>query len=545
MISHKLGFAVCYPVKLTTSKEIGQCLEHFCHDFGVPSLLKSDGHPSQVGHNAFFQSVVRKYNIKHTLSEPYRAHQNPAESTIRELKMRSYQVMFRKRVPKRLWDYGLIWICETMNISVSSSRYAKGRTPIEAITGETPDISEYTDFGFYDWVLYRDNAGLGETKLGRWLGVLHKIGQLMSYYVLPIGCKVISCVTVQRLTRADQSTREFQQRMDEYDAKVGERLGINNPQVILLLQGVPNWNRLSLDKEDSEFISDFQQIIDDKSIADTDIFEDDKATPDTFDGYINMQIGLPRGADDELIKATVKRRKTDTEGESIGKRHNNPLLDSREYEVEFIDGSVETITANVITENLLSQVDDEGHCQMLLHDILDHRKLSNALSDEDAAYTTKYGSTKRSKTTVRWEICVEWKDGSFDWVSLKDLKHAYPVELADYAVRQKINEEPTFAWWVPYVLKKRKSIIAKIKSKYWDRTHKYGFRIPKTVAKAYAIDEENNNNLWRSAIEEEMKKIRAAITLHHGDTSQLIGFQQISVHLIFDIKLGENFRCKA
>ena len=33
---------------------------------------------------------------------------------------------------------------------------------MEQIMGETPDISEYLDFGFYDWVWYKDNAGLGD-----------------------------------------------------------------------------------------------------------------------------------------------------------------------------------------------------------------------------------------------------------------------------------------------------------------------------------------------------------------------------------------------
>jgi hypothetical protein len=36
---------------------------------------------------------------------------------------------------------------------------------------------------------------------------------------------------------------------------------------------------------------------------------------------------------------------------------------------------------------------------------------------------------------------------------MKDLKESYPVELASYATGQKIDDEPAFAWWVPYVLK--------------------------------------------------------------------------------------------
>ncbi len=43
----------------------------------------------------------------------------------------------------------------------------EGRAPIEQLTGETPDISEYLDFSFYDWVWYKDNAGVGDNKCER------------------------------------------------------------------------------------------------------------------------------------------------------------------------------------------------------------------------------------------------------------------------------------------------------------------------------------------------------------------------------------------
>ena len=87
--------------------------------------------------------------------------------------------MDEKCIPLRLWDYVMVWVCETGNLTVSSSKYANGRTPVEIITGETPDISEYTDFGIYNWVTYRTNAGMGPVSLGRWFGVSHKVGQLM------------------------------------------------------------------------------------------------------------------------------------------------------------------------------------------------------------------------------------------------------------------------------------------------------------------------------------------------------------------------------
>ena len=51
-------------------------------------------------------------------------------------------------------------------------------------------------------------------------------------------------------------------------------------------------------------------------------------------------------------------------------------------------------------------------------------------------------------TTRGWEVFVSWKDGSSDWISLKDLKDSYPVQLAEYAIASGISDEPAFAWWV-------------------------------------------------------------------------------------------------
>ena len=90
----------------------------------------------------------------------FRTNENPDEGSIRELKKRWYHIIPKNKVPEILWDYGPAWISESGNLSVSSSRYASGRTPLEYITGETPDISEYLDFTIYDWSTHRANAGL-------------------------------------------------------------------------------------------------------------------------------------------------------------------------------------------------------------------------------------------------------------------------------------------------------------------------------------------------------------------------------------------------
>jgi hypothetical protein len=95
----------------------------------------------------------------------------------------------------------------------SDSIFIGWSTPLEEITGETHDISEYLDFSFYDWVWYKDNAGVGDNSCGQWLGVSHRIGSLMSYWILPKSGKVISRTTVQRMTSSEMETTEVKDRM--------------------------------------------------------------------------------------------------------------------------------------------------------------------------------------------------------------------------------------------------------------------------------------------------------------------------------------------
>ena len=59
---------------------------------------------------------------------------------------------------------------------------------------------------------------------------------------------------------------------------------------------------------------------------------------------------------------------------------------------------------------------------------------------------------------------TRWKGGSGDWITMKYLKDPYPVPLCDYALANDIQEEPDFAWWVPFTFKKRIPILKNNKS---------------------------------------------------------------------------------
>ena len=77
--------------------------------------------------------------------------------------------MIRKRVPRKIWDYGYRYVCKNMHHTASYAGRLNSRTSNEKVTGDIPDIVEFLDFGFYDRCWFQENAGLGETLHGRWL----------------------------------------------------------------------------------------------------------------------------------------------------------------------------------------------------------------------------------------------------------------------------------------------------------------------------------------------------------------------------------------
>jgi hypothetical protein len=168
-MANKAFFAVAYP--MTNKSGAGDALRQFINENGRPEKLTFDGSQEQCGRKTEFMKSIRKYCISHRVTEPYRPNHNFVEGVIREVRKKRFRVMVRKSVPQRLWELRLLWVCDIQNRTSNSAQGLNNRCPLEKITGETIDISEYLDFGFYDWVWFRENTGLGKTKLGRWLGV--------------------------------------------------------------------------------------------------------------------------------------------------------------------------------------------------------------------------------------------------------------------------------------------------------------------------------------------------------------------------------------
>ena len=68
------------------------------------------------------------------------------------------------------------------------------------------------------------------------------------------------------------------------------------------------------------------------------------------------------------------------------------------------------------------------------------------------------------QTTSGWNLLVQRKNGTQEWVPLKILNNSNSIEVAEFTVARGIDKETAFTWWVPYTLRRRDRIIAGVNS---------------------------------------------------------------------------------
>jgi len=107
---------------------------------------------------------------------------------------------------------------------------------------------------------------------------------------------------------------------------------------------------------------------------------------------------------------------------------------------------------------MYASCDADGNEYLFFDSFFDYKiNLKSVTKDNQQIVHNGRNSLRRS--TVGWHLCVQWKDGSTSWQSLRDFKEAYPIAVAEYAVTQGIDDEPAFNWWVHHVLHKREHIM--------------------------------------------------------------------------------------
>ncbi|CAJ1931864.1 unnamed protein product, partial [Cylindrotheca closterium] len=138
--------------------------------------------------------------------------------------------------------------------------------------------------------------------------------------------------------------------------------------------------------------------------------------------------------------------------------------------------------------------------------------------------------------------CAQIHGDETEWIDLKTAKEAYPIQVAKYAVANKLVSEPAFSWWVPYTLKKCDRILKAVKRRALTRkTEKFGLELPgsgpKGVRCAYKIDANTGSNHWGNAVEKEVKTVLPALRILGPNEPVPPAYTCIDLITVFDVKM--------
>jgi hypothetical protein len=388
-----------------------------------------------------------------------------AEGCIRELKRGSSRNMIKTGSPKCLWDHCLELEAYVRSCTSNDIYITAGQVPETIMTGSNVNISHIAKFGWYDWVMFHDNEpSFPDDKLilGRYLGPAINTGLALTAKILKSNGVFVCRFTLRHLTDEELNSSVHKDMRHKFDESIEHHL-----RRAALPQDFP-----------AEDLTPDPTYYDDTNAMDPE-YGDAEVTPKIGDNYLSAELMLPTGG--VLVKGHVTARKRDWDGNPVGRANDNPILDTRSYIVDFNYGYQTELTANMIAESLYLQCDPDGNQYVLLEEIVDHQRLPTAIKLSDQKNVRANGKTYLKCSTVGWQLCCQWKDGSTSWENFADLKESHPIETAKYAKILGIDHEPAFNWWVPHVLRKRDHIISLVRKRnpcYLKWTHKFGIELP-------------------------------------------------------------------
>eukprot|EP00536_Pseudo-nitzschia_multiseries_P014206 jgi/Psemu1/37875/gm1.37875_g len=473
-------FEVFIPIQ--NKPQAHQRLKILIHEVGIPEHLISYGAPEQGS------------------PRTYKTHWNSI--AIGHLGSAIITKTAKKKSPKSLWSF-CGELCAKIKQMTASSNPSSMKN------------AKWYDFIF--WFDKGDSSTCGVERLGRWLGPCgSKVGGGDCFWILTKSAIPISTNSIRPVKEFEWRDRDILRRMETIDKSIESKIGNEVKDSASFFQ--------------ENYPEPPEELFDEQPVRSSDL-KLEMAEPeasvediDEFDEYLGNEVIIERN--DERLRCIVKDRVRDLQNQPIGVRNENPILDTRLYKLQLPDGTIEEYTANIVAESLYSSVDNDGRMFTLLDDLIDHEQDDTALSDEEATTIAKNGRKSHKPTTRGWRILAIWKDGT------------NRVQLAEYAVNNKLEKLPAFRWWVHKVLQRKERILKTATSaKYWLKSHKYGVELPHSKTQALAIDKKTGTDQWQRAIHKEMTNNMAAFEFSDDDIIP-VGHEEITMHMIFDIKLG-------
>ena len=119
----------------------------------------------------------------------------------------------------------------------------------------------------------------------------HKVGDLMSYWVLTVNCTVITRMTVQQVTSLEMQATHMKERTQAFDEATKAKIKDSEHTILEGGKTQPyDWSDHPFE-EDKDFAEEFHEVISNNELKEA----DDTFTPDIYNTYLNMELAIPQG----------------------------------------------------------------------------------------------------------------------------------------------------------------------------------------------------------------------------------------------------------
>ena len=419
-----------------------------------------------------WDQYMRWYNCKSRYTEPYNPQQNSTERAMSHHKDLLEKMLILTGCDTRAWFKLSNYISEVQNrIALKTLEW---RTPLEIRDGETPDISAYLLFSFWEKVYYMDPDSVtgkfpnNKEKIGRWLGVTQNHGDTFCFYILTEETEQI--IVRGTIRSAEHTERKNKSLFDllngdikvEKDELIQEQETGNTAFKGPLIKsggyskkkrrshkhnkGKNNSNRPKNNRQKDD-VSKGRNVI--------------KETPNYGALYIDPEQLIDKIVefDDKPkgVHAMVKER-----------------INEGQYRIIYTDGKNELFTYQEIIDNLNKELEEDIE-RWTYDDVSDHRWKKGNL-----------------------EVLIKWDTGEMSWEPIQMIKRDDPITLMKYAKEKGLLGKLEWRWVKRYVKNTKKlnrmyRNIHATKKKKRKIKYKFGIRVPRNLPEAYYLDQLNGN----------------------------------------------------
>ena len=165
---------VCDAYDIKTQKQFISTLCDNIRFRGAMTTLITDGGRYEISKKV--ADLLRSLFIKQHESEPYHQHQNKAEQRHGVVKRYINTLMNLTGAPAHCWLLCMLYVCNLLNATASPA--LGGLTPLQALTGQVPDIRYFLHFSFWEPIYYKVDESepdhrfpsQSNEKRGHWVG---------------------------------------------------------------------------------------------------------------------------------------------------------------------------------------------------------------------------------------------------------------------------------------------------------------------------------------------------------------------------------------